>query len=222
MAKFCGHCGAPLLEGAICCGQCGTPVDAPGAAPAVYAPPKKKSKAPIVIAAVAAVVVVAVIVAVAAKLILGGGGAGGTLKKVMTAYLDEDVDALVDLASITLIENYDDGATETDAEAYFEYMIDDHLGYLKDEVGSKCDFSYEITEDRNLKGQDYEKHMEDMEEAYPEFDTDIIDKVYEAEIEVTATEGREDESIDILVTLAREKGEWKVTRIVRDGSITTA
>lgn len=52
-----------------------------------------------------------------------------------------------------------------------------------------------------------------IENTYPGFDVTLIDEIAVANLTVTATQGREEASIDIDVTMTKENGTWKILYI---------
>ena len=122
MAKFCGHCGAPMDDDARVCGQCGVPIDGNlnqgNSGGTVQGGGKGKSKPWIKI--VIALVVVACIAGIAVKVVSNYTGRRGFIRKVLKAYVDYDIDGLMDLASDVYF--YKEGA-EQYGEMYFEIPI---------------------------------------------------------------------------------------------------
>lgn len=212
MEKFCGNCGNQVEEGAKVCGNCGTPVvnddgkmsvsDVPGIS---YVDPEKKAKnkkrAKLVLGAGALVIVLVI----AFNIISGFVGYKGAVRKVMNAYKDYNVDALVDMSSDLYLFYGDDSYIEY----YFEESVSNDLEDFEDRVGHKYKISYEITEAYTVSDRKFNELIDSLS-YYEDFDTDIISKIMVVEIEVTAKEGKKTSTKSKELYLTKESGAWKL------------
>ncbi len=208
MARFCGNCGMRLEDNDRVCGNCGMPCgDMPQVKPVVK--PAKKSRKGIV-AAIICVVIAVVLLITGVSTLAANSGYKGLLKKTIKAYINYDIDKIVDNAS----ESYDYSYSSY-AEYYFTTRIDNSLETFDDYVGYNYKLTYEI-EDSYIASERYLSEIKSTLAAkYGTFDTDIIKKVAIAEVTVTATSksGNQKYTQTMQITLTKEKGSWKVLYI---------
>lgn len=211
MSKFCGNCGAELDESARVCGQCGMPLNGEAVrmpnAPKVVDPEKqKKTRRKIkLVLGLLAVIVVAII---AINVISSHTGYRGTLRKVMNAYEDYDIDTLVSLSSDVYYYGYEDYV-----EYYFEYQVGEDHDSFEASVGHSYKISYEVEEYYTLSERKEEKLLDGLESAYPDFDIDTIEKIIVADVEVTAKQGKRSTEREVTITLTKEADGWKLLYI---------
>ncbi len=212
MAGFCGNCGSKLNDGDRVCGNCGMPVAeiptdnpvlnaGPSAAPTPVKP-KIGSRLIILAAAAAAVIIVAVAGFV---LILGNGGYKGTVKKMVKALQNEDMEALEELASSIGEDVY--GRNYLD---YYEEMVDGVLDNYEDAVGSIKNISYSIEDASEVSERRVENIKENLEDYY-DADVDEIEEIVMVDLVLTvkgSKRSRVCQSENLY--LIKEDGEWKI------------
>lgn len=211
MAKFCGNCGSKMDDSARVCGNCGTPFNELPAniQKAEYVDPEKKKESErkmrktigIAVTA-AALILVAVIVF---NVVSAFTGCNGLVRKVMSAYEDYDIDALLSMSS----DVYYYG-TEDYAEYYFENAVGYGLDSFESNVGHSFTLSYEVNEIYTLSNRKYQSILDELSWQFSEFDTSIIEEIAVADITVTAQRGSRSVDRDLKITLSKEDGTWKV------------
>ena len=149
MTRFCGNCGAQLDEDARVCGQCGTPIDGnKGNIPGLKViDPAKKKNLMKKIKTVVALLIVAMLVVVGTKVTLSFIGTNGLVRKVMAAYEDYDIGALVALSS----DMYYYSDYENYVDEYFEDSVGSNIDKFESSVGHSYKMSYEIEKLTGLK-----------------------------------------------------------------------
>lgn len=209
MAKFCGNCGAPLDESARVCGQCGTPVDGvSAAAPKLHIQDPEKQKKTQKTVRLAALLAALLVVAVALiNLIPRYTGCRGLLRRVMAAYEDYDVDALLSMAS----ELYDEA--DDFAESYFEANMDSALDMFEYTVGHDYSLSYKVNDIYALSDRKMRSLRDELALAWSDYDVDAISKAVVAEVTLTAKEKGDTDDRSLQITMVKEDGAWKLLYI---------
>ena len=119
MAKFCGNCGTQLDDNAKICGNCGTPLTSAkttnASIPGVGDDPEKKEKAKKKMTMFLGIAAVIIVVIIALSAIISSSGYKGTVRKIMNAYKDYDVDKIVSMSSGL----YDSAGKLLSADNYF-------------------------------------------------------------------------------------------------------
>ena len=189
---FCKNCGSQVPDGIAFCAACGTPV--PGAAApaavaapaaAVAAPKKSKNNMIVLIAIIAAVAVLAG----AVILIFSGGGAEGVAVDYVEAYLEGDIEKMLDL-------------TAGEAQAFFEESWEDE-DVLFEVLELNC-------EDAEAEGVNNINDFKTAYDAYAKMQ-EAEDKEYYKEILTT--------KVDVRLTEAMSDKELKaICEIVDDDS----
>lgn len=209
MAKYCGNCGAKLDDAAKVCGQCGTPVDGGiTTSPVKIADPKKQKKFKKIFKIVIALVLVAAVGITTFNVVSKFTGYNGLIHKVMTAYEEYDIDALVALSSDIYYygeENY--------VEDYFENAVGTALDSFEASVGHSYQMSYEVKETYTLSERRTNEILEGIEYSYPEFDVGVIKELVVSDITVTAEQGSKVVDRDLSITMSKEDGSWKLLYI---------
>lgn len=205
MARFCGNCGAQLDDDAKVCGQCGTPIDGnPVKAVGLKtANPEKKKKQKKMIAL--GILVVAAIVGV--KIALGFVGTNGLVRKVVAAYKDYNIDALIDISSN--VYDYDQ-REKTYADEYFEYAVGQTIDKFESSVGHNYKLSYTVDEIYTMSQRKMDVLLQDIEQAYPEFDVDMISEISVADVKLTAKQGSKTASRNVTITMSKEGKAWRL------------
>lgn len=209
MAKYCGNCGAQMADSARVCGNCGTRFD--GAAIKVVDPEKKKAmekKTKNIIKLCVGLAVLVLVAVIAFNVITKFTGYNGLLRKVMAAYEEYDIEALVDMSS----DMYYYGSNDY-AEYYFEDAVGYELDYFESNVGHNYKLSYEVDEIYTLSKRNLDSMLDDISWMYSDFDVSVIDQIVVANITVTARQGNKSVSRDLQVTMSKEDGAWKVLYI---------
>lgn len=210
MAKYCGNCGAELVDNAKVCGQCGTPVDEiPTKTFGLKtANPEKQKKIKKKIKLIGVLVVIVVVAVIGLNVALKFTGYNGLLRKVMTAYENYDIDMLISLSSDMYYYGEEDWV-----ENYFEYSVGDDLDSFESTVGHSYKLSYEVDEIYTLSDRKLNTLMDTIESEYPDFDASAINKVVVAEINVEAKQGDNSVERDLSITMTKEGSSWKLLYI---------
>jgi len=209
MAKYCGNCGAQMADSARVCGNCGTHFG--GGAIKVFDPEKKKArdrKTKRIIKLCVGLVVLALVAVLAFQVINKFTGYNGLVRKVMTAYEEYDIEALVDMSSDMYYYGSDDYA-----EYYFENAVGYELDYFESEVGHNYKLSYEVDEIYTLSRRNMDTILDDISWMYSDFDVSMIEQIVVANITVTARQGSKSVDRDLKITMSKEEGTWKVLYI---------
>lgn len=212
MSKFCGNCGAKLDDAAKVCGSCGTPLETgkttAASIPGIeYADPEKKAKTKKRMKWILGVAVVIVVAVIAINIVSGFVGYKGAVRKIMNAYEDYDVEAIVAMSSDMYFYRSDDSY----ADEYFGGIIADDLNNFENQVGHKYKISYEITDSYEMAKHNYEDLLNSLSQ-YGDFDADTISKIRLVELDVTA-KGEERMTTHVVLTLTKENGSWKILYI---------
>ena len=209
MAKFCGNCGAPLDEGARVCGQCGTPVDGmPASTPKLnIQDPEKQKKTQKTVRLAALLVGLLVVAVLLINLVPRYTGYRGLVRRVMAAYEDYDVDALLSMAS----ELYDEA--DDFAESYFEANMDSALDMFEYTVGHDYSLSYKVNDIYTLSDRKMRSLRDELALAWSDYDVDAISKAVVAEVTLTAKEKGDTDDRSLQITMIKEDGAWKLLYI---------
>lgn len=209
MAKFCGNCGAPLDESARVCGQCGTPVDGmPAGTPRLnIQDPEKQKKTQKTVRLAALLVGLLVVAVLLINLVPRYTGYRGLLRRVMAAYEDYDVDALLSMAS----ELYDEA--DDFAESYFEANMDSALDMFEYTVGHDYSLSYKVNDIYTLSDRKMRSLRDELALAWSDYDVDAISKAVVAEVTLTAKEKGDTDDRSLQITMIKEDGAWKLLYI---------
>lgn len=210
MAKYCGNCGAELVDNAKVCGQCGIPVDGISARVSGLktANLEKQKKIKKTVKLIGVLVVIVVVAVVGLKIASKFTGCNGLLRKVMTAYENYDIDMLISLSSDMYYYGEEDWV-----ENYFEYSVGDDLDSFESTVGHSYKLSYEVDEIYPLSDRKLNMLMDTIESEYPDFDASAIKKVVVAEINVEAKQGDNSVERDLSITMTKEGSSWKLLYI---------
>lgn len=209
MAKFCGNCGAQLDEGARVCGQCGMPVDGmPAGTPKLnIQDPEKQKKTQKTVRLAVLLVGLLVVAVLLINLVPRYTGYRGLLRRVMAAYEDYDVDALLSMAS----ELYDEA--DDFAESYFEANMDSALDMFEYTVGHDYSLSYKVNDIYTLSDRKMRSLRDELALAWSDYDVDAISKAVVAEVTLTAKEKGDTDDRSLQITMIKEDGAWKLLYI---------
>lgn len=226
MAGFCGNCGFKLNDGDMVCGNCGTPVAGipnenpeipnpnsnpnPGQAPSAVSFNAKNSNK-IILLGIAAVAVIFVLIAglVAVNFISQNTGYKGTVKKMVKALQNEDLDTLEEVASSVSKEIYSD-TYYGDFDEFVEGMLDDVLDKYEDAVGNIEKIGYTIEDVGEISERRIKNMKENLEDSY-NIDVDDIDDIRILELRITVTGSRRSANFTPeSLYLIKEDGSWKI------------
>lgn len=207
MAKFCGHCGTKLDDTAKVCGNCGTPLeDTPAEIPGVkMVDPEQQKKIKTAGILIAGLVAVVVIIVVAINVVSNFTGTKGLLRKVMNAYENYDIDALVAMSSDVYYYGYEDWT-----EYYFTYAVGENLDDFESYVGHSYKLSYEVNEIYTMSDRKYNELIRNLQSTYSGVDADMIKEVVVADVTLTAKQGSKSMKRNLQVTMSKEDGGWKL------------
>ena len=210
MAKFCANCGAPMEDGDVVCGQCGTPVSN-------VVKDKKEQKATgeggnnkklgIAVAVGCAVVVIAVI-AVIANVIGGGSGYKSTLNTMVKAIKNNDSTTIVSISSSISEDIY----KSKDYDKMIDRFLDNKLDSYEDRIdGEVKKITYEIKDKSEVTDRKLEKYKDKLSDDY-NVDTNGITKMIKIDklkLTVKGSKKSSSDSIDDLY-LIKEDGKWTI------------
>lgn len=213
MAKYCGNCGTQMEDVDRVCGNCGTPFDATTLKQniTIVNPEKEnenRNKVKKILKLGVCLVSVILVLVIAINLITTFTGYNGLLRKVMVAYQDYDIDALVSMSSDMYYyggENY--------AEIYFENAVGYTLDELESAVGHSYKLSYQVIETYKLSNRNFQSALKSVAWMYEDFDCSVIEQIVIARVDITATQGKRSADNEIEITMTKENGNWKVMYI---------
>nr|WP_298056202.1 zinc ribbon domain-containing protein [uncultured Lachnoanaerobaculum sp.] len=210
MAKFCANCGAPMEDGDVVCGQCGTPVSN-------VVKDKKEQKATgeggnnkklgIAVAVGCAVVVIAVI-AVIANVIGGGSGYKSTLNTMVKAIKNNDSTTIVSISSSISEDIY----KSEDYDKMIDRFLDNKLDSYEDRIdGEVKKITYEIKDKSEVTDRKLEKYKDKLSDDY-NVDTNGITKMIKIDKLKLTVKGRKKSSSDSIegLYLIKENGKWTI------------
>jgi hypothetical protein len=210
MAKFCANCGAPMEDGDVVCGQCGTPVSN-------VVKDKKEQKATgeggnnkklgIAVAVGCAVVVIAVI-AVIANIIGGGSGYKSTLNTMVKAIKNNDSTTIVSISSSISEDIY----KSKDYDKMIDRFLDNKLDSYEDRIdGEVKKITYEIKDKSEVTDRKLEKYKDKLSDDY-NVDTNGITKMIKIDKLKLTVKGRKKSSSDSIegLYLIKENGKWTI------------
>ena len=210
MAKFCGNCGARLEDDAKICGKCGTPVEGvttsiPGLK---VTDPEKQKKVKKTFKLVAGLMVLLIVAGIAFNVVSQYTGYNGLMRKVMAAYEKYDIDTLISLSSNMYY--YGD---EDSVEYYFESKVGENLDSFEASVGHNYKLSYKGNETYAMSERKENDLLDDIENAYMDFDISKIKKVVVADLTLTAKQGNKSTNRDMNIVMTKENGSWRLLYI---------
>lgn len=208
MARFCGNCGVQLDDDARVCGQCGMPVDGiQGKVIGIKIVDPKKKKKLMRKVKMGIVLVAVIIIAVAGiKIVRNFTGTNGFVRKVMAAYEKYDIDAIVSLSS----DMYYYSDYENYVEEYFENAVGQNIDNFEASVGHGYKMSYKVEEIYDLSQRKQDKILKNIEQLYPDFDVDKINKIALANVKVTAKQGSKSANRTVKITISKEGENWRI------------
>lgn len=214
MARFCANCGAAMEDGDKVCGQCGTPaVDLDSATDTNEKASSNitidKSKTTKIIKLAVALIILIVVGVIVANIVSKFTGYNGTLRKMVNALEEDDVDTLDAIAS-SISEDIYSAWYGDDYLDYYEKAVDEALDKFEDSVGNIKSISYEITDITELS----DRRMEDIEDKLTDMyniDTSSISKINKVEVKLTVKGSKKSASFNVdNLFLIKESGKWKI------------
>ena len=210
MPKYCGYCGKPIEGDVKACGNCGASLkDIPSAHLN-----KRKKKDMVQIVAVAVLVLIAIIIAV--NVISGFVGAKGTARKVMNAYIDNDVDMLLNVASDYYYIQTD--LNGVSIGTYFEDRITSMMERYEGYMGDDYKIKYKITDSYDLDDYRATKIYDKMT-ALDDYDIETVSEIVVVEMEVKI----QGESLHFTeswqLVIVKESGHWRLFSLGLDNSV---
>lgn len=212
MANFCGNCGAKVDDDDKVCGVCGSIIEVIPSyndiARAIY--PKKAKKLGKYMKLGIGIAALVFVLLITWNIVSAFIGIKGTVRNVMNAYNDGEVDSLVEMSSDIYFYS-----TQEFVEEYFANVIDTSFSTFESTLGNNYKISYKVEDEYKLPIRKLNELKAELSEAYPDFDTDTIETMAYAIVFVTAKDGNESSVIKLGITLSRENGEWKLLYIDR-------
>lgn len=210
MANYCGKCGAKVDNNAKVCGRCGAPIKgmSPTTSGIENVDSKNQRNVNKIVKLIIALIAVVIVVAISINVVLNYTGCKGLLRKVMAAYENYDIETLISLSSDVYYYGEEDWV-----ESYFKNSVGSDLDVFESLVGHSYKLSYVTNEIYDMSARNRDELITGIENTYPGFDVTLIDEIAVANLTVTATQGREEASIDIDVTMTKENGTWKILYI---------
>lgn len=207
MAKFCGNCGRELEDTVRVCGYCGTPTDdmTQSIAGVGYKNPESKGNAKKIVKRILVIAIIVGLLFGGFKAITEFTGYKGLVRKVMKAYENYDIDCLIDMSSDVYFYE-----TEDFVRYYFENNVGTDLDYYENSVGHNYKLSYEVDEIYEVSERKLAELEGQVQTIYEGFDMSMVEKVAIADLNVTAENGRKTVNRDVVLTLTKESGEWRL------------
>lgn len=204
MPKYCGYCGKPIEGDVKACGNCGASLkDMPSGQLN-----KRKKKDIVQLVTVAVLLLIAVILVI--NIVSGFVGAKGTARKVMNAYIDNDVDTLLNIASDYYYIQTD--LNGVSIGTYFEDQIDSVMARYEGYMGDDYKVTYKITDSYDLNDYSATKIYDKMT-ALDDYDMEKVSKVMAVEVEVKI----QGESLSFTeswkLIIVKEVGHWRLFSI---------
>ncbi|MCM1220413.1 MAG: zinc-ribbon domain-containing protein [Lachnospiraceae bacterium] len=215
MVNFCANCGSKLEKGDKVCGNCGTAVEgmhlpkmeSPASA-AGAAKQKGNGNAKIAIligAGVAFFVVLAIGISIAANFT----GYKGTVRNMVKALQEYDMETLYSLTSLTSDEIYEYNYGN-DFEVRYQEMVSDTLDKYEDNVGNIKKITYEISDVTELSDRRVEE-IKDSLILYYNLDVSNIKKIMQVSLTLTVKGSEKSASYRVSsLYFIKESGKWKL------------
>lgn len=217
MAKYCGNCGTKADDSARVCGNCGTPFADAGMngnqrIPGInYVAPEKKEKKIKKIKKVLGVIIFIAILVCGLNVASNFVGYKGTVRKIMNAYKEYDVDALCEIASEVYSSMEQKEVLHSNGEdlaEYFENSMSYDLELFDERLGYQYDISYEINKKYELSNHRYNDLIKQYSE-YSWFHDELLGEVIVVEVTIEAKEDKDSVTIEKDLYLTKEENAWK-------------
>lgn len=216
MAKFCANCGAVMEDTDRICGQCGTPAmdGGMGQAAGVQSGASKPIKpagsdiSKYIKWAIIGVVAIVVLV-IAVNVIKKFTGYNATIRTMVKALKNDDVDTLIDISSSISDEVYSHDYGNN-YEKEYDNLVDNALDMFEDKVGEIKKISYEITDITETS----ERRLNDVkDELIDRFNMDVdgIKRIVKIDMRLTVKGDRKSNTYNVdSLYLIKEDGGWKI------------
>lgn len=195
-------------ENAMVCGYCGTAFDSTAGGSFKYEDPEKKAKIRGIIKKVIITVAVIIALSIAASVTSSFVGYRGAVRKFMNAYKEENPEALLEMTcSFMQDEDY------LDIVAYkYENILESDFDSFDYHFDSKYSIKYEIKNASKLSERQSKNVMEQLEYEglVSEDDVDLVEKIMNVKVTITAKHGSDSTSTSKTIYLAKESGGWKL------------
>lgn len=215
MAKFCSNCGAPMKKKDKVCRKCGVSIEDAEAVPAkeekTEKPEPGKKKGPRVIKFIAAAAILIAAAAVAIVVVIRLNSYERTVKSMVHAFEDFDMDTLEQITSEVSNVVYE-GKAGGDLYEYYKDMVSDRLDYYEDDLGPIKRIQYQITGESEYSRRRIGQVEEWLEKNY-EADAEAIGikKIMAIDMTLTVKGSKRTEKYYVQdLYLIKENGGWKI------------
>lgn len=214
---FCGKCGAKNEDNAEVCSNCGAQLKVNKSTQISLSLPEQNERNKRM--GIIAVVIVA-IAAILISVFLFGGGYKSTIKKYVNASFEGDAKSLLKLipkkmVGYVLEEAKQEGYYLSDTEDLIPYLneeLREQLDYLDSYFGEGWKYSYEITEEEDVKDTD----LEDIKVEYKKLGIKVSD-AKSVDVEITATSDETEASNSLYIDLIKVGHSWYVDALSMGG-----
>lgn len=195
-------------DNAAVCGYCGAAFNGATGGTFKYEDPEKKAKMKKIAKKVTVAIAVIVILSIAASIGSSFIGYRGAVRKFMSAYKNEDAETLLEMTcSFMQDEDF------ADIVAYkYESRLENDFDSFDYHFDSKYSIKYEITDTSKLSERQSKGLMEQLSYngLVSEDDIDLVKKIMNVKVSITAKHGSDSTSITKTIYLAKESGGWKL------------
>ncbi|MCD7785107.1 MAG: hypothetical protein LUH18_05955 [Oscillospiraceae bacterium] len=150
------------------------------------------------------VAVIVVVVAIFVGITSISSGYKASAKKVMKAFIKNDVETIMTLSS----GMYDEELLGYFYEAGISEKIEDSMDQFANTCGANFKMSYEITDDYTLSEADVEEIRSDY--YYVDFDVTTISDIAMVVVELTGKGNGEKATQTVKLMMTKESGSWKL------------
>ncbi len=207
MARFCSNCGSPMNDGDRVCGNCGMPVEEISDVGSAVLSQAQKGKYIALLVGIAICLLVAVMIVV--NVIGNFVGYKGSIRKMVRALQDYDMESLTSLASSIGDEMYTFSGYSDVSDAY-QSAVSEILDGYEDNVGIIKKIDYKISEATEFSDRRVEEIKNHLIDSY-NIDTNNIDKIMNIEIVLTVKGSKKSASYNVsTLYLIKESGKWKI------------
>ena len=98
-------------------------------------------------------------------------------------------------------------------EYYFESKVGENLDSFEASVGHNYKLSYKVNETYAMSERKENDLLDDIENAYMDFDISKIKKVVVADLTLTAKQGNKSTNRDMNIVMTKENGSWRLLYI---------
>ena len=208
---YCGKCGTEITDGAICCPNCGQPINTRTQAGQTVQQSNKSKVRKIL---VPTAILVAIIVIVSVIVATGKGSYKKTLDNCYKAIETQDIKLMQSVLAQYFLDYQLAGRDEDDLEGDIAELIDDDRSEY--ECGDNTKITYSILREKDADDSELEELKADLYnwfEYYVYDRDDFYRSVTAAKIVTVRLRVVCDEDSNIFTSqliLIREKGKWKI------------